>query len=212
MNLWRDVDAGPDVPRTVNAVVEIPKGSRNKFELDKSIGSFRFDRVLYSAMEYPGDYGLIPQTYYDDGDPLDIRRFFSDFNQLDDQNFLMLTTFISSRVDGSELSLLPSIIHYFLGIVLTVALNARQFLFGCDIEIKILRHAPSMKSDLKSLIVISNLSENDFCNPRGFRPRLDSQGDRDTNTPMFDRTVPMFKSKLGLQTTRSPLLCKHLKV
>jgi inorganic pyrophosphatase len=72
MNLWHDLNAGPDTPRTVNVVVEIPKGSRNKFELDKSLGLFRLDRVLYSAMEYPGDYGLIPQTYYDDGDPLDI--------------------------------------------------------------------------------------------------------------------------------------------
>jgi inorganic pyrophosphatase len=72
MNLWHDLDAGPHVPQTVNVIVEIPKGSRNKYELDKSLGMFRLDRVLFSAMEYPGDYGLIPQTYYDDGDPLDV--------------------------------------------------------------------------------------------------------------------------------------------
>lgn len=72
MNLWRDVDPGPDVPNTVNVIVEIPKGSRNKFELDKQLGAIKLDRVLYSSMHYPGDYGFIPQTYYDDGDPLDI--------------------------------------------------------------------------------------------------------------------------------------------
>jgi inorganic pyrophosphatase len=72
MNLWHDLNSGPKVPRVINVVVEIPKGSRNKYEFDKSIGAFRLDRVLYSAMEYPGDYGLIPRTYYDDGDPLDV--------------------------------------------------------------------------------------------------------------------------------------------
>jgi inorganic pyrophosphatase len=71
MNLWHDLEAGPELPQVVNVVVEIPKGSRNKYEFDKKIGTFRLDRVLYSAMEYPGDYGLIPQTYYDDDDPLD---------------------------------------------------------------------------------------------------------------------------------------------
>lgn len=46
MNLWRDVDPGPDVPNTVNVIVEIPKGSRNKFELDKQLGAIKLDRVL----------------------------------------------------------------------------------------------------------------------------------------------------------------------
>lgn len=72
MNLWHDLEAGPSLPGVVHAVVEIPKGSRNKYEFDKKTGAFRLDRVLYSAMEYPGDYGLIPRTLYDDGDPLDI--------------------------------------------------------------------------------------------------------------------------------------------
>lgn len=71
MNLWHDIPAGPNIPSIINIVVEIPKGSRNKCEFDKASGAFRSNRVLYSAMEYPGDYGLIPQTYYDDGDPLD---------------------------------------------------------------------------------------------------------------------------------------------
>ncbi len=72
MHLWHDVEAGVKIPEHINVVVEIPKGSRNKYELDKATGAIRLDRVLYSAMEYPGDYGLIPRTYYDDGDPLDV--------------------------------------------------------------------------------------------------------------------------------------------
>lgn len=72
MNFWHDLEPGPDIPAVINVVVEIPKGSRNKYEFDKKTGAFRLDRVLYSSMEYPGDYGLIPQTYYGDGDPLDV--------------------------------------------------------------------------------------------------------------------------------------------
>lgn len=72
MNLWRDIPPGPEVPNVVYVVVEIPKGSRNKYEFDKTLGAIRVDRVLYSSMVYPGDYGFVPQTMYDDGDPLDI--------------------------------------------------------------------------------------------------------------------------------------------
>lgn len=72
MNLWRDIPPGPDIPHVVNVVVEIPKGSRNKYEFDKTLGALRIDRVLYTSMFYPGDYGFVPQTVYDDGDPLDI--------------------------------------------------------------------------------------------------------------------------------------------
>lgn len=72
MNLWKELVAGPDIPGIINVIVEIPKGSRNKFEFDKETGAIRLDRVLYSSIHYPGDYGLIPQTYYDDGDPLDV--------------------------------------------------------------------------------------------------------------------------------------------
>ncbi len=72
MHLWHDISPGDDAPETVCVVVEIPKGSRNKYELDKKTGLISLDRVLYSSLHYPGDYGLIPQTYYDDGDPLDI--------------------------------------------------------------------------------------------------------------------------------------------
>lgn len=72
MNLWKDIVPGPSVPEVVYAVIEIPKGSRNKYEYDKDLESFALDRVLYSPFVYPADYGLIPQTIYDDGDPMDI--------------------------------------------------------------------------------------------------------------------------------------------
>ncbi len=72
MNLWKELPVGPDVPNIVNVVVEIPKGSRNKYEYDKEWGNIRLDRVLFSAIHYPSDYGLIPQTLYEDGDPMDI--------------------------------------------------------------------------------------------------------------------------------------------
>lgn len=71
-NLWHDLEPGANPPDVVNVIVEIPKGSRNKYEFDKRVGTFKLDRVLYSAVQYPGDYGFIPQTYYADGDPLDV--------------------------------------------------------------------------------------------------------------------------------------------
>jgi inorganic pyrophosphatase len=72
MNLWHELPPGPDVPEVVYTIVEIPKGSRNKYEYHKQAGIIKLDRVLYSSLYYPGDYGLIPRTHYDDGDPLDI--------------------------------------------------------------------------------------------------------------------------------------------
>jgi inorganic pyrophosphatase len=72
VNLWHRLPSGPHVPQTVYCIVEIPKGSRNKYEYSKSAGIIKLDRVLYSSMHYPSDYGLIPQTYAEDGDPLDI--------------------------------------------------------------------------------------------------------------------------------------------
>lgn len=62
---------GDASPRVVRVFVEVPKGSRNKYELDKHTGSIKLDRMLYSASHYPGDYGFVPGTYADDGDPLD---------------------------------------------------------------------------------------------------------------------------------------------
>jgi inorganic pyrophosphatase len=72
MNPWHDLPVGELPPERVTAVIEIPRGSRNKYELDKKTGQFRLDRVLFSAVHYPGDYGLIPRTLHEDGDPLDI--------------------------------------------------------------------------------------------------------------------------------------------
>jgi inorganic pyrophosphatase len=72
LNLWHELDPGPDAPEVIHVIVEIPKGSRNKYEYHKQTGAFKLDRVLYSPVHYPGDYGFIPQTYYDDDDPFDV--------------------------------------------------------------------------------------------------------------------------------------------
>ena len=69
---WRDLPPGKNPPEEVTALIEIPSGSRNKYELDKSSGLLRLDRVLYSAVHYPADYGFIPRTLHEDGDPCDI--------------------------------------------------------------------------------------------------------------------------------------------
>lgn len=71
-NLWKELPAGPHPPDEIYVIVEIPKGYRNKYEFNKKHGFMKLDRVLYSSFHYPGDYGLIPQTHYDDGDPLDV--------------------------------------------------------------------------------------------------------------------------------------------
>lgn len=72
MNAWHDLSPGTQTPHQVDCIIEIPRGSRNKYELDKASGLLRLDRVLYSAVFYPANYGFIPQTYCDDCDPLDI--------------------------------------------------------------------------------------------------------------------------------------------
>jgi inorganic pyrophosphatase len=71
-NPWHKVTVGEDCPNVVNGIIEIPQGSRAKYELDKDSGLLKLDRVLYSSMYYPANYGFIPQTYCDDKDPLDI--------------------------------------------------------------------------------------------------------------------------------------------
>ena len=72
MHPWHDSYVDEAVISTgFPVVIEIPKGSKNKYELDKETGLLRLDRVLYSAVYYPADYGFIPRTYCDDGDPLD---------------------------------------------------------------------------------------------------------------------------------------------
>ncbi len=72
MNPWRDLPVGRQPPEEVTAVVEIPSGTRNKYELDKESGMYRLDRVLYSSVHYPGDYGFIPRTLAEDDDPCDV--------------------------------------------------------------------------------------------------------------------------------------------
>lgn len=72
---WHDITPGiegGELPRQFKAIIEIPKGSRNKYELDKGSGLLRLDRVLSSAVHYPANYGFIPQTLAEDDDPLDV--------------------------------------------------------------------------------------------------------------------------------------------
>jgi inorganic pyrophosphatase len=71
-NLWEDLETGPDAPDVIYAVVECLKGERNKYEYDKDVPGVVLDRVLHSNVHYPSDYGFIPQSYYDDGDPFDV--------------------------------------------------------------------------------------------------------------------------------------------
>ncbi len=71
-NAWHNVSPGTKLPGIVNGIIEIPKGSRAKYELDKDSGLLKLDRVLYSSVYYPANYGFIPQSYCEDKDPLDI--------------------------------------------------------------------------------------------------------------------------------------------
>src|ERR671935_3104835 len=72
MTNYLTLPVGDSAPAEVNAVVEIPRGERNKYEYDKKLHVFRLDRNLYSPVHYPGDYGFIPSTLSEDGDPLDV--------------------------------------------------------------------------------------------------------------------------------------------
>jgi len=69
---WHGVSPGENAPRIVTAVIEIPQGSRCKYEIDKATGLLKLDRIIYSSFHYPINYGFIPQTYGGDKDPLDI--------------------------------------------------------------------------------------------------------------------------------------------
>jgi inorganic pyrophosphatase len=71
-NPWHDLSPGEHVPKEFNAVIEIPLGSSVKYELDKTTGMLRMDRVLYSAVYYPANYGFIPRSLAEDNDPLDV--------------------------------------------------------------------------------------------------------------------------------------------
>lgn len=72
MNLWHDVPLGEKAPEEINAIIEVPKGSSNKYEIDKETGLIKFDRANYSAASFPFEYGFAPQTLWEDGDALDI--------------------------------------------------------------------------------------------------------------------------------------------
>ena len=71
-NIWHDIDKKRITPTDFIAVIEIPKGSKKKYELDKETGLIILDRVLYTSTHYPANYGFIPRSYGDDGDPLDV--------------------------------------------------------------------------------------------------------------------------------------------
>ncbi len=72
MNIWHDISPERITPECFTAVIEISKGSKNKYELDKETGLLRLDRILYTSTHYPANYGFIPRTYADDLDPLDV--------------------------------------------------------------------------------------------------------------------------------------------
>lgn len=72
MNIWHDIDPEMITPERFMAVIEIKKGCKNKYELDKKTGLLRLDRVLYTSTHYPANYGFIPRTYAQDDDPLDV--------------------------------------------------------------------------------------------------------------------------------------------
>ena len=72
MNLWHDVSLGEKTPGEINVIIEIPRGSNNKYEIDKETGMIALDRANYSSAAYPVDYGFAPKTLWDDGDALDV--------------------------------------------------------------------------------------------------------------------------------------------
>ena len=72
MNIWHDINPALITPDVFTTLIEIPKGSKCKYELDKHTGLLRLDRILYTSTHYPANYGFIPRTYADDGDPLDV--------------------------------------------------------------------------------------------------------------------------------------------
>jgi len=77
MNLWHDISIGKNAPEEINCIVEIPKGSQNKYELDKESGLIKLDRANYGPTPYPVEYGFIPQTLAEDGDAMDVLLFSS---------------------------------------------------------------------------------------------------------------------------------------
>jgi inorganic pyrophosphatase len=72
MNILHDITPGKDVPNVINVIIEIPKGSKNKYEIDKETGLIMLDRAMHTSQDYPFDYGFMPQSHWEDGDPLDV--------------------------------------------------------------------------------------------------------------------------------------------
>jgi len=72
MNLWHEIELGDKAPQEFNTIIEIPKGSKNKYEVDKKTGLIKLDRAMKTSQDYPFDYGFAPRTLWDDGDPLDV--------------------------------------------------------------------------------------------------------------------------------------------
>lgn len=72
MNIWHDISPELITPQQFTSVIEIPMGSKKKYEMDKNTGLLRLDRILHTSAHYPANYGFIPRTYADDGDPLDV--------------------------------------------------------------------------------------------------------------------------------------------
>lgn len=72
MNLWHDIPLGENAPEEINVIIEIPKGSHNKYEIDKDSGLIKLDRANYNSSPYPCEYGFVPQTLWDDGDAADV--------------------------------------------------------------------------------------------------------------------------------------------
>lgn len=72
MNLWHDIMIGKNAPKSFNMIVECPRGTKNKYEIDKETGLIKLDRAMKTSQDYPFDYGFVPRTYWHDGDPLDV--------------------------------------------------------------------------------------------------------------------------------------------
>lgn len=72
MNLLHDLKSGEKIPEIINVIIEIPKGSKNKYEIDKETGLIKLDRAMKTSQDYPFDYGFVPRTYWEDGDALDV--------------------------------------------------------------------------------------------------------------------------------------------
>ncbi len=72
MNLMHDIPTGKNAPKIINVIIEINKGSKNKYEIDKETGLISLDRAMHTAQDYPFDYGFVPQSFWHDNDPLDV--------------------------------------------------------------------------------------------------------------------------------------------